>query len=377
MRSELADRLLAKVLNWDSSHDSTKYRLEIEILSKIKYDEYQQYFPGLRFTESLATWLNQMESSDRKIMFDFIRNQLLFISTKEMNLLVSQAFPDYIRPILYQVTAQILNCSKHRVSFIDNSPEYKALLRRTLFLGLSDGARTDVIRRFNPFISHEQVLPFYLIPESKYDDLQSEMISDLSGVIKEEHELCLNKFSTLVLLDDFTASGTSYFKYDDVKNKFKGKVSNILAEIRRPNKLGKLFETENLKIIIVIYISTTHAKKIINNAIQKWLKLNSKSGFEIQFVPVYELPDSVNIKIDNKKICDILKKYYDPSIVTGSYKKGKWDHPYLGFDECGLPLILNHNTPNNSLPLLWNEQHADQKSNSIVGLFPRVSRHKK
>ena len=44
---------------------------------------------------------------------------------------------------------------------------------------------------------------------------------------------------------------------------------------------------------------------------------------------------------------------------------------HLGFDGCALPLILNHNTPNNSLPIL----HRNDGRTPFRGLFPRVSRH--
>lgn len=64
-------------------------------------------------------------------------------------------------------------------------------------------------------------------------------------------------------------------------------------------------------------------------------------------------------------------KYFDSNIINKHYKKGKHDNPYLGFNECGLPLILNHNTPNNSLPILWLPDDMRYK-----GLFPRVTRHK-
>ena len=65
------------------------------------------------------------------------------------------------------------------------------------------------------------------------------------------------------------------------------------------------------------------------------------------------------------------KEYYDDSIETPSYKKGKHDEPYLGFNECALPLILYHNTPNNTLPILWFEYNKGV----YRGLFPRINRH--
>ena len=43
-----------------------------------------------------------------------------------------------------------------------------------------------------------------------------------------------------------------------------------------------------------------------------------------------------------------------------------------GFAGCRLPVVLSHNTPNNSLFLLWAEAE-----HNVRGLFPRVSRHRR
>ena len=377
MRSDLADTLLAKVLDWKKDQVS-KYRPQIDMLSQIKYDEYQQFFPGLRFTESLASWLNQKDPQDREVLFKFILERLVFISTREMNQLVSQAFPDFIRPILYRLAAKKLDCSLYKVNKIENSNEYKGLMRKTLFLGLSDGARTDVLRRFNPFISHEQVLPFYLIPTDKYRDLMDELKNDLLIIDRDMFGSDDNKFMNLVLLDDFTASGTSYFKHDGLGN-FKGKVKKILASLIDERKLGSLFNMSEVNIILVIYIATERAISVINSAIESWKSSNSHyDDIRIHFKPVFRLTDKICITQDETELCKILEKYFDGSILTNSYRKGKHANPYLGFDEGGLPLILNHNTPNNSVSILWNEMRSNTtNNNSQIGLFPRVSRHKK
>ena len=55
-----------------------------------------------------------------------------------------------------------------------------------------------------------------------------------------------------------------------------------------------------------------------------------------------------------------------------AYNVGSTVRPYLGFDECALPVVLSHNTPNNSLPILWQDADDDKQ---FKGLFPRISRH--
>lgn len=61
-------------------------------------------------------------------------------------------------------------------------------------------------------------------------------------------------------------------------------------------------------------------------------------------------------------MCD---KYYEECLGdehTGNIK--------FGYDGCGLPLVLHHNTPNNSLYLLW-----ARRSENILPLFERYERH--
>jgi hypothetical protein len=65
----------------------------------------------------------------------------------------------------------------------------------------------------------------------------------------------------------------------------------------------------------------------------------------------------------------LIDSTYDPVINDKHMKKGGADGKY-GFANCGLPLVLAHNTPNNSIALLW----ADTEK--VTGLFPRVSRHR-
>ena len=73
------------------------------------------------------------------------------------------------------------------------------------------------------------------------------------------------------------------------------------------------------------------------------------------------------------KMEDVLKNnFQNDDILTPEYKKGRHDNPHYGFDHGCLSLILNHNCPNNSLPVLWYENEVKH----IPALFPRVQRYK-
>ena len=64
MRDLLAESLLAKVMGW-SPHEVAGERVLLKILGDYKYDEYQQFSPGMRFVESLAQWLEQFNLHER------------------------------------------------------------------------------------------------------------------------------------------------------------------------------------------------------------------------------------------------------------------------------------------------------------------------
>ncbi|MBC8273872.1 MAG: hypothetical protein H8E40_02735, partial [Chloroflexi bacterium] len=97
MKDDLAQALLAKIMNWTDEEDADE-RPYLQLMAAHKYDEYQQFSPGMRFIESLALWLKQFETiEERKKAYDFIKNRMIFISRAEIDHLVTSAYPDIIR----------------------------------------------------------------------------------------------------------------------------------------------------------------------------------------------------------------------------------------------------------------------------------------
>ncbi len=81
MRDALAERLLAEVMGW-TPEDVARERPSLQAMAAYKYDEYQQFYPGMRFVESLALWLRQFTAGEeRRIAYDFIRKRLVFCSS--------------------------------------------------------------------------------------------------------------------------------------------------------------------------------------------------------------------------------------------------------------------------------------------------------
>jgi len=364
MKTALAEKLLFKIMQWDSRKISQERPL-LQALSNFKYDEYQQFSIGTRFIESLVKWLNNFkEGEEREIAYNYVKNRLIFISNDQMLHLVSLTFSDLINPFLIKKTAVMLNLDNHKVRKIVNSIEYKNNLRKSLFIGLSDGSRIDQLRRFNS-LNNEQVIPTYQINQEKVDDMIKELSETDAG----------DKFNTVFLIDDFTASGTSYFRFEGEQKKgkiFKA-INSLIEKKGTKSELCDLINhNDEIDIYIIFYIATRESIDKLKKEITIWQnQIPGKFKFEISAIQILEEDIKINEENDNDFI-ELSKQYINNKIVDKHFLKAKNEKYYLGYNECGLPLVLVHNTPNNSLPLLW----WTPDDENFCGLFPRVTRHR-
>ena len=372
MKSEILQGLLYKltgeICDPEELANNRKFFLN---MAKFKYDGYKQFSPGMRFIERFALWLNQFKDlDDRKVVLDFVKDCLVYISGPEMELLVSSCYPDVIKPILLLKVSVELGIPEYQVNAISNDAKFKSLLRQSLFCGLSDGARIEIFRRSNTgVLSHEQIYQTYELSAKRAAKMQEELIADQKKNLGRDLKTDEDKFKVLFLLDDFSASGISYLNYFTTENRLKGKINALYESIYSKQELKGVFDLENLEVHIVLYLCTEQAKKSIEENYQKL-----KEAYNLKKIPelhiVHLIPDSYRISVENNQaIIDLCNKedYYDGENLedkhTGEVK--------LGFNECALPVILYHNCPNNSLSILWAYEDA-----KFGGLFPRVPRHK-
>jgi len=366
MRNALAEQLLAKIMEWSAEEVSKEIPL-LQALANFKFDEYQQFSPGIRFIESLAQWLNQFNKiEEKRIAYNFIKTQLIFISNNQISQLVNLSFSTLIRPILIKKVADKLGINEYLIEKIITNSEYKKTIRQSLFIGLSDGSRIDQLRRYAN-LNNEQVLTTYYIDDEKAKELFEEL----------ELSCQCEKFTSIFLIDDFTASGTSYARFEE--EKAKGKILKLIkklySEIKDSKfKFGDLIEKNGLSIHIIFYIATEDAISYLIDTINEYKNKHNIVDLNITIDAVQVFGSKVKDAVEQvSNFISIISndEYFDENILDKHYRKGKHDKPYLGFNECALPLVLSHNTPNNSLPIIWFSE--DYK---IKGLFPRITRHK-
>jgi hypothetical protein len=356
-------------MGW-SDEEKARERAILQDLARYKYDEYQQCAPGRRFIESLALWLRQfVTSEERKIAYAFVRERLVFISTPELRLLVDLSFPTAIRPSLIPLAARRAAMSPLRAKAIVDSSAYRIVLRQTLFLGLSDGARTDVFRRSYPEVSNEQIWHAYDLSDERARSMGNKLVRDLTIQLGRAPVDDEGRFHTICLLDDFTASGTTYIRREG--EAWDGKIPRIVKQLTTPGEaLCDLVARDCVQIIVCIYLASDQATLHIKDHLRSF----TFDKGTIELCVVHKLPPETRLDDTNDgPFVDLAKdgRYFDTNAddehgdVGGTTTR-------LGYADCRLPVVLSHNTPNNSVFILRGDY-----THSFVGLFPRISRHKR
>jgi len=415
MKRELALQLLQTILPGlgDESHAANLYR-ELQFLADYKYNKYEMYHPGRLFLENLYLWLLQFEESERLEAIKFVREQLIFISREEFQQLAQILYHDKIRRHQIQRAAALAQLPPHRVRAVLESAEFKRVTRGSLYVGMSDGARIDYIRRHNLEINNEQVVPYYRVALDKVEEL----LRDLRKAVDDTTA----KFDCLFLMDDFCGSGKtllreliavpiegtsqpsripaawkSRLRFNEDKNSLELLFHGEINDVER-QELLMFADGKSWAEAVDLLVNKSKARQTIvkgaldrvaqemgdsldanatvcfcplliteqaMNRLQPLITKLQGSFAHTEILPGALLRSQVQISSPAHPIGAICDKYYSEEFEdahTGSVK--------YGLENCGLPLVLHHNTPNNSLFLLWARKKQD-----FSPLFIRFERH--
>lgn len=416
MKRELALRLLQEIVPGleDEAVAADLFR-ELRFLADYKYNKYEMYYPGRLFLENLALWLQQFEEGERQAALDFVRKQLIFVSRLEFQQLAGILYHDVIRRCQLNTSASIDGYPPHRIRAIRESKTFGQVEECSLYVGMSDGARIDYIRRHNLAISNEQVLPYYDVSEVK-----------ISQVMKDLRKLTGNPeatFHCLFLIDDFCGSGRtllrevitaqladgatpptiptkwqSRLRFDDVTNELEWRYDGEIDEADQ-STLITMSGDEKFRVAVLELASKAKSgettlkgalTKVAASAVHNVLHENA----EVFFCPLLATEHAVNrlqplvsrlpgrfagLRILPGAVIDSTNEITTPTTPIGAlcdkYYSDEFGDQHTGdvkygFDNCGLPLTLHHNTPNNSIYLLW-----ARRKQSFHPLFVRYERH--
>jgi hypothetical protein len=356
LKDELAERTLAKQMGWTATDTERLRRTvgDLQALARLKYDDYGMFRPGVKFLESLVGWLDQFEPQERQDALAFVLKSLIFLSFAEIDHLIGCVYPDFIRQSLLDRVARATGGDRFRVAQLAADERFRELQRRTLVLGLSDGARLDQLRRASPALSTEQFHPTYWVEKLAMEDRREA----LAKALKQYGSAAPNTFAQVVLVDDFSGSGFSMLRPDGAGS-YEGKlwkIRNLLSE--HPQHFD-----DDLEVVIVLYVATAQARNHVEQTMRA-------AQLEWDMRVVMPLPEGIRVSVTWPTIVELSGRYYDPLLDD----RHKGNVP-LGFENCELPLVLHHNTPNNSICLLWGDTVGQEKALPLRALFPRYERH--
>ena len=360
MNPEIAEELLRAAMGQAADQDFPDQLGTLRALAMFKYDSYQQYAPGRQFIESLALWLSQFEcADDRQHALHFVSKRLIFVSDLEMRHFVNLMARDRVPSVLQRRLANQLQIPQYRVNQVRKHARYQRALRASLFLGMSDGARIDQFRRNSFELSNEQIAMSYELSPSRIVKMIEELRKDLNDTEAV--------FEHIFLVDDFAGSGRTILrrKNDDSLD---GRLVRFMRDTL-PNLTNGIGICP--KIFIALYVATEQAINNINGLVAsyddpQWSEADSPQVINVMTItePFKLIHDRQGVEYElDRKFNDILHNKYDKMIEDEH--KGKVLH---GYSDCGLPLVLNHNTPNNSVYLIWARKVTKP-------LFPRFERH--
>ena len=364
MKRSVAGGLLRALTEWDD--DELDARLvRLLAMAEWKWDSYQGYRAGQRFIESLVRWLQEFDDLEtRRRWVHFVLDRLVFVSSAEMDQAIACVYPDHLRPLMLDRAAAALDEPRYRTALLAASTEFKVALRRTLVLGLSDGARLDSLRRASPGLSHEQ----FSLSAQPDERTRVGLLTKLSAALAQWEGENEATFNHVLLVDDFYGSGTSLVKTGN---------EGGTTEVKADTKLGRFLAfvgdqtgdaadgamfARDLTMTVVLYVASAAAVAHIRRCL-------SESGLDLKIGlwVVQTIPDDATVA-DGQLLAD-CDEFWDP-VLEDEYK----GMAARGYRSGALPVVLYHNAPNNSVCPLWADS-TDRTGKSRRALFPRYERH--
>jgi hypothetical protein len=187
------------------------------------------------------------------------------------------------------------------------------------------------------------------------------MCAKLAGALHQMGSEDQATFQHVFLIDDFAGSGRTLIRGDD--GQFEGKIVKLRDALAKLQAEGLV--AEDVEVTVVLYVVAEQARRHIEVAMAE----AQLSAWGLRYVQ--ELPDSLRVDAGSP-FAELAERYYDES--SADEHKGRTP---LGYSDCALPVVLSHNTPNNSISLLWADTTQDEGGLNRRALFPRYERHHK
>lgn len=254
----------------------------------------------------------------------FLLSQFLFIGSAETRVLLQSVYRDlFLIPLIQEVRASLGGCrDPHIVETAVNEA-----LAKTRFLGVGNPSESGVHLLY--YFRQENRLP-----KSLFLDSAAIFISTLDENGKIDRALAHPDIERYIFVDDVCGSGDTAAEYSD------GVVTELLA-LKPDAKLH--------------YLAMFATRKGIERV--------RSTKFGTGSAAVFELDDSYSCLSAGARILLDAPPNIDAATlekVAMSYGALLWPENPGGWDDNQLLLGFQHNTPDNTLPIIWAEGDASR-----------------
>lgn len=304
---------------------SEEYFSKIKVLNEILWD-------GRATKSDIESWLNNFSEEERIYMLHIL-SKFIYINPLCIRKLLVFLFKDlYKRPIIAEIRRK--NDDTLDMGLIKD--EFSTELSQTKFIGIG-----------NPSESGCHLLYFFRQENSLSINnfMHIHEFFSLDGKINGQYK----SINRLIFIDDFCGTGRQVFKYlNDFCEKLK-------ANTRIRKYYYSLVATEE-------GLSFLRSKKILDD-VSACLTLDS--SFK-SFSPISRI---IEKKEDRERSMNIAFRYGKELLCKNKNLKLARKCA-LGYGDCQLLLGFYHNTPNNTLPIIW----FDEDQYNFKSIFKRYNK---
>ena len=293
---------------------SSKYGKQIEVLNSTIWENRVQ---GPKIME----WLDNFDDDNEKNYALYMLSRLMYFSSSSIRNLLKALYRDLYR---YPIIEQIRKDNNNTLDPNIIEPSFAKELMATRFLGVGNPSESGVHLLY--YFRQENKIPKNLFINTddivEYDENGNCKLRDAYKDVKH-----------YVFIDDLCGSG----------DQATSNTSNVKRCVQHLRNIVK-----NAKISYFMIFGMSKGIQVIRN-----------SGLYNQTNAVVELDESYRCFSEQSRFFDD-DKYKRAEAKSIAYKHGYKLMGYpqlsLGFGDCQLLLSMHHNTPDNTLPIIWYDE---------------------
>jgi len=281
----------------------------------------------------IEKWLNNFSTDKEKTHALYLLSHFMYFGSIQIKELLVSLYRDlYKYPIIKEI--RIANGNTVDLAFIKQ--QYKDAREKTRFIAMGNASESGA----HLLYTFRQINN---LPVDLFDDA---FIQDASGV----QQLKDPTIRHYVLFDDFCGSGSQAISYSALQV---AAIKNFDATIKVSYLM--LFATKAGKQAVIDQTLFDNVEAVVE--FDESFKFFNASSRYLQNCPLH---------IDKVYLKDLCERYGEPLIRDIGTRLG-WTgtdldffvtNAVLGFGDCQLLIGFSHNTPDNTLPIIWYDEET-------------------